>query len=223
MYRNFKNLKKDIKQINYIKTNIEKSNHLDKSDTIEKYGYTYFKPNIKNKQQNINYDIVSESEKLIRESELHDKYKNLVNKKINNTEVREFNNILNQISEKDNSSNKKQEIETDCHECIQLFSKEIQKSYNYKNFKNNIENIKDEITNYYKLLQKSYLFDYMVDPSIENKNKIKKLNNCYNDLIKGKCYKDNDNISDLKKDTTIINLFKKFENNLEKINILLNI
>ena len=223
MQKNFKNLKNDIKNIHHIKNNLEKSYGLEKSNTIDKYGYTFFKPNLKNKQDNINYDIVSESEKLIRENELHNKFNNLVNTKMNKTEISNFNNILDQISEKDNKLINNKDIETNCEDCIKLFSKEIQKSYNYKNFKNNFESIRDDISNYYKLLQKSYLFDYMVEPSIENNNKIKQLKENYNSLLKGKCYSINNDIHNGKKDTTIIDPFITFENNLEKINKLLNI
>jgi hypothetical protein len=216
----YKNIKNDMQDINHLKKNIETSNKLQKSETIDRYGYTYFKPNLKNKQENINYDIESEIQGLMREYKTHQKYSELVKSQKDNLETKKLKTVLDNLNNKDKI--KQETEETNCEDCIKLFSKEIQKSYNLKNFKKNTKEIIENIENYYKLLQKTYFFDYMIEPTLENKKKISMLNQCYTDLIKGKCYQNNlkfsSKIYDKINDPLII-----YENNLEKLNLLLNI
>jgi hypothetical protein len=203
---------KEINQIKNIKKNLNISENITKSKSIDKHGYTYFKPNLENIKKNINYDINNEMVNLIREYKLHDNFNNLnysnsnyINSELFNNENIDVNN--NNRDESDDSTNI-------CNDCINMFGKEIQASYNYKNFNSDKINIIKNIQEYYKLLQKSYFFDYMFDPTKETYNRIKKLNKCYEKLISEKCIVKS-NLEEI-----VLNPFILYKNNLEIINSL---
>jgi hypothetical protein len=191
-----------------------------RSREIEKEGYSYFKPKLDNKRQDFEYDIKSEIQNLINKKtilnnfnskkEFKDYYdgfnfREALNPKLNKINEPKEENVI-KMDEEFNLIDKQS-----CNSCFEVFG-------NIKDlvidFDNNSKVIHKKITEYYNLLLKAYTFDYMTDPSISNRNRIQKLNECYNNIINKKCIYDNNKT---------FNYFTlDFKNNLEIINVIFN-
>lgn len=196
-----------------------------RSREIEKEGYSFFKPQIDNIKNDYEYDINTEiSNLLVKKNILKNfdtvkKYKEHYQKfnfksvidSLNYEKEKENENDIDKYDENFHLIDKKNE---NCDECLKLFSDDIKTIYNSVNKNSKILNKK--INNYYNLLLKAYSFDYMTEPTLENKNKLERLNHCYKKLINSEC-------KNTSEDFTILNIFTiDIKNNLEIINTVFN-
>ena len=99
-----------------------------------------------------------------------------------------------------------------CNQCLKLFGEDIKNLYN--NIDKDSAILNEKLSDYYNLLLKAYSFDYMTDPTLDNKHKIQKLNECYNKVKSGTCIKKNN------KQYNYFNI--DYKNNLELINNIFN-